>query len=127
MSLTLRVSPASDVPIFKQISQQIRRALATGRLKSGEQLPTVRHLAEILVINPNTVARAYQDLIREGVLESQSGRGVYVTEQKRNFSDVERVRRLEGSVEQLCHEAMLLDASLTEVGQILEKKWKELK
>src|SRR5690349_21760272 len=105
MSLSFSISPASDVPIFRQIMQQIHHAVARGKLKIGEQLPGVRTLAESLVINPNTVARAYQELIRDGVLESMPGRGVFISEKRQVFSDAEQNRRLETAAEQLCHEA----------------------
>ncbi len=126
MALTLSISPASDVPIFRQIMQQIHRGVASGKLKIGEQLPSVRTLAEELVINPNTVARAYQDLIREGVLESRSGRGVFITERRQVFSEEERIRRLQHAAEQLCHEAILLDSGIKEIRAVIEAKWKEL-
>jgi GntR family transcriptional regulator len=106
--------------------QQIHRAVAVGRLHVGEQLPAVRTLAEELVINPNTVARSYQALIREGILESRSGRGVFVSERRQVFSDVERGRRLQHAAEQLCHEAILLDSGLHELRTILDAKWREL-
>jgi len=126
MSLFFSLSPASDVPIFKQIIQQIHRELAIGKLHVGDQLPAVRTLAEELVINPNTVARAYQDLIREGVLESRAGRGVFVAERRQVFSEEESERRLQHAAEQLCHEALLLGAGLPEIRSALDKKWKEL-
>lgn len=126
MSLSISISPASDVPIFRQIIQQVHRAVAVGRLKVGEQLPAVRTLAEELVLNANTVARSYQELIREGILESRSGRGVFVSERRQVFSEPERVRRLQHAAEQLCHEAILLGAGLPEARSTLEAKWKEL-
>lgn len=126
MSLGFFIAPASDVPIFRQIQQQIQQAVAVGKLRVGEQLPTVRTLAEELVINPNTVARAYQELIRDGVLESRAGRGVFVSERRQVFSDAERARRLRHSALQLCHEALLFDAGLTETRRILEEAWSEL-
>lgn len=127
MSLFFSLSPASDVPIFKQIVQQVHRELSIGKLHLGDQLPAVRTLAEELVINPNTVARAYQELIREGVLESRAGRGVFVAERRQVFSDEERQRRLQHAAEQLCHEAILLGAALPEVRAAVDAKWKELK
>ncbi len=126
MSLAISLSPASDVPIFRQIMQQVHRAVSVGRLSVGEQLPAVRVLAEELVINPNTVARAYQELIREGVLESRSGRGVFVTERRQIFSAEERTRRLQHAAEQFCHEAILLGSELPQIRTILEAKWKQL-
>lgn len=127
MSLAFSISPASDVPLFRQILQQVHHAVAVGRLQVGEQLPAVRVLAEELVINPNTVARAYQELIREGILESRSGRGVFVTERRQVFSEEERARRLQHAAEQLCHEAILLNTGLPEVRALLDAKWKELR
>src|SRR5271155_5885434 len=126
MELTFSISPASDVPIFRQIVQQIHRAVALGQMRVGDQLPAVRALAETLVVNPNTVARSYQELIRDGVLESRSGRGVFVTEKRQIFSQPERLRRLRHAAEQLCHEAMLLGSGLPEIREILEQRWKEI-
>lgn len=126
MALGFSISPASDTPIFRQLIQQIQRAVATGRLSLGEQLPAVRVLAESLVINPNTVARAYQELIRDGVLESQAGRGVFVAERREIFSEAERLRRLRIAADQLCHEATLLGADQDEVQTVLREAWEDL-
>ncbi len=97
-----------------------------GQLKIGEQLPAVRTLAEILVVNPNTVARSYQELIRDGVLESRAGRGVFVAERREIFSQEERERRLNHAATQLCHEAILLGAELPEIRATIEAAWKLL-
>ncbi|MGC1479525.1 MAG: hypothetical protein WA771_03400, partial [Chthoniobacterales bacterium] len=78
------------------------------------------------VINPNTVARAYQELVRSGVLESRSGRGVFVAERRQVFSDAEQRRRLQHAAEQLCHEALLLDTSLPELRALLDATWQDL-
>src|ERR1700753_2160250 len=100
--------------------------LPAGGLAVGDQLPPVRALAETLVINPNTVARAYQELIREGLLESRSGRGVFVAERRQVFSEEEQRRRLRHLAEQLCHEASLLGAKWPELRGLLEVTWHEL-
>ena len=126
MSLSFSISPASETPIFRQIVQQVQRAVSTGQLKVGEQLPAVRTLAEILVVNPNTVARSYQELIRDGILESRSGRGVFVVERREVFSPEEHARRLNHAATQLCHEAILLGAALPEIRAVLEAAWKVL-
>jgi GntR family transcriptional regulator len=128
MSLVFSLSPASDIPIYRQIVQHIRRAIAQGHLELGEQLPAVRVLAESLVVNPNTVARAYQDLIRDGMLESRSGIGVFVAEKLRQvFSQAERERRLAHAIEQVLFEALLLDFPLPTVRSALEEQWKIFK
>ena len=72
------VDPRSGVPLYLQLIEQIKRAVALGTLASGEQLPTVKALAVDLTINPNTVARAYRELERDRVIETSPGRGSFV-------------------------------------------------
>lgn len=78
MPVVLTVDPRSGVPIYQQIVEQVKRSTALGVLQSGEQLPTVKQLALDLTVNPNTVARAYRDLERDGVIETAPGRGSFV-------------------------------------------------
>ena len=88
------VDPRSGVPLYLQLIEQVKRAVALGSLAAGEQLPTVKALALELTINPNTVARAYRDLERDGIIETSPGRGSFVRgahaagEAKRAASDV---------------------------------------
>jgi len=70
----------SKVPIYIQIRDQLRLLIATGELKQGDQMPPVRDLAGDLLINPNTVSKAYQDLEREGYIHTRRGMGTFVTE-----------------------------------------------
>jgi GntR family transcriptional regulator len=78
MPVVLTVDPRSGVPIYLQVIEQIKRSVAVGILQPGEQLPTVKQLALDLTINPNTVAKAYRDLERDGVIETAPGRGSFV-------------------------------------------------
>src|SRR5271155_6273724 len=78
MPAVLTVDPRSGVPIYLQVIEQVMRSVALGILGSGEQLPTVKQLALDLTVNPNTVARAYRDLERDGVIETSPGRGSFV-------------------------------------------------
>ncbi len=78
MSAVFTVDPRSGVPLYLQLIEQVKRAVALGTLAAGEQLPTVKALAIDLTINPNTVARAYRDLERDGVIETSPGRGSFV-------------------------------------------------
>ena len=78
MPAVLTVDPRSGVPIYLQVVEQIKRSVALGILASGEQLPTVKQLALELTVNPNTVARAYRELERDGVIETAVGRGSFV-------------------------------------------------
>lgn len=122
MNLNLAINTGSASPIYKQITDQVRLAVATGRLTVGDQLPSVRALAEELVINPNTVARAYTDLAREGLIESRSGRGVFVTRKRKMFTREEGRRRLEPLMEGLVGEAMVMDFTREELREAFEKK-----
>jgi GntR family transcriptional regulator len=78
-----RPNPASGVPIYLQIMEQVKHAIETGALQPGEQLPGMRSLAEELVINPNTVAKAYRELQHEGVIELRHGAGAFAAPNSR--------------------------------------------
>jgi GntR family transcriptional regulator len=78
-----RPNPASGVPIYLQLMEQVKHAIDTGALRAGEQLPGIRPLAEELVVNPNTVAKAYRELEHEGVIELRQGAGAFVSAQQR--------------------------------------------
>jgi GntR family transcriptional regulator len=73
-----RPNPSSGVPIYLQLMERVKHAVETGALRPGEQLPGIRPLAEELVINPNTVAKAYRELEHEGVIELRHGAGAFV-------------------------------------------------
>jgi len=77
--MIFRTNPALGVPIYLQLMEQVRHAVETGALRPGDQLPGIRPLAEQLVINPNTVAKAYRELEHEGVVELRHGAGAFVT------------------------------------------------
>ena len=128
MPVNFTINTGSNTPIYKQITDQVRHAVTTGALAVGDQLPSVRALAEDLVVNPNTVARAYGDLMREGLLESRAGRGVFITHKRKIFSRAEGWRRLEPMLEQLIGEAMILDFTREELRAAFEEKlakWKK--
>src|SRR6188508_186615 len=77
--MLFRTNPSSGVPIYLQLMEQVKHAIETGALRAGEQLPGIRPLAEELVINPNTVAKAYRELEHEGVIELRHGAGAFVS------------------------------------------------
>ena len=85
----------SGVPVYRQIMDQVLGAVASGRLSSGDQLPTVRQLAVDLSINPNTVIRAYRELEIRGFLDTHQGSGTFVSQQRVEQDDEERVRKLD--------------------------------
>jgi GntR family transcriptional regulator len=77
----VKVDPRSHVPIYLQIADEIRAAVAAGVYRPGEALPSLRAMAVEVQVNPNTVQRAYDELEREGLIYSQRGRGLFVSEQ----------------------------------------------
>jgi GntR family transcriptional regulator len=79
----IRVDATSFVPIYAQIKQEIVRLVATGRLKVGEPLPSIRDMAAAVIVNPNTVARAYRELEQDGLIATQKGRGSFIAERAR--------------------------------------------
>jgi len=81
--MLFRPNPALGVPIYLQLMEQVKHAVETGALRPGEQLPGIRPLAEELVINPNTVAKAYRELEHEGVIELRHGAGAFVSAKAR--------------------------------------------
>jgi GntR family transcriptional regulator len=130
VAFTFNISPGSTTPIYRQICEQIRLGVATGKLAVPDQLPSVRALAEELVVNPNTVARAYAELAREGVIETRAGRGVFITHKRRVFTREEGWRRLEPLLDGLISEAIALDYAPEDLREVFERKlaaWKPAK
>ncbi len=84
----------SGVPVYRQLIDQVRAALASGTLRAGDQLPTVRQLAVDLAINPNTVMRAYRELELGGLLETHQGTGTFISDKKPENKSAERERQL---------------------------------
>jgi GntR family transcriptional regulator len=76
--MVFRLNPSSGVPVYLQLMEQVKHAMETGALRPGDQLPAIRKLAEDLVVNPNTVVRAYRDLEHEGLVELRQGSGAFV-------------------------------------------------
>jgi GntR family transcriptional regulator len=118
----LHITTGSGIPIYRQIVEQVRLAAATGTLPPGQAMPSVRSLADRLLINFNTVAKAYGELVRDGVLESQQGLGFYVAQKRQVYSKAERQRRLRHAVDNCIHEAVFLDFTADEIRQAVDEK-----
>ncbi len=123
--MKLFVNPYSGIPLYIQISEQIKKAVLTGILKEGEQLPSVRQLALELLINPNTVVRAYQELEKEGIVVTKRGTGTFITFTARMSSEAHK-ENVSIKIRELLAEACLLKISKEELKKIflreLEKK-----
>ncbi len=109
------LDPQSGVPFYRQIIDQVKFGIADGRLGCGEQLPTVRHLAVELQVNPNTVARAYQELEIKGVVTTQMGTGTFIGNGKVELSEAERKRMLDQICRELLSRAATYGFTLDEV------------
>lgn len=106
--LMLQIATSDPRPIVRQIVDAVRMKIATGELEQGNQLPSVRGLAQQLLINPNTVAKAYAELSAEGWLESRQGMGLFVAARRQRLSDAERERRLEEAIGRFVHDVIPL-------------------
>src|SRR5262249_38842805 len=121
----ITVATGAGTPIYRQIVDQVRLGVATGALAPGAPLPGVRGLAEELLINFNTVAKAYGELVRDGVLESRQGLGYFVAPKRQVYSKAERLRRLRHAADDFIHEAVFLDFSTDEILKAVTEKLAE--
>jgi GntR family transcriptional regulator len=117
----LRLSLESGVPVYRQIVDQVRVAMAAGLLSAGDQLPTVRQLAVDLTVNPNTVARAYRELELGGLLDTHQGTGSFISAQKIRRADAERERQLAQIVDDCVARAGALGFTVEEIAESLRK------
>ncbi len=113
------------VPIYLQIVNQVRGQVAAGRLTPGQEVPTIRALAEQLTVNPNTVARAYRDLERSGVLATRRGAGTIVADRAVERARLECRQELVGRVGRLVGEARRVGLDLDELLALVRKCWTE--
>lgn len=128
--MQFRIETASRQPIYLQLVQQIREGVARGDLETGEKLPSVRQLSRDLLVNPNTIARAYTELEREGVLIGRQGLGLFVAEIKSELTRSAREKRLKDSLDQWLTEAVHLGFNGDEVLKIVSQRverfqWKD--
>ena len=113
--MQLHISTKDGVPIYVQIVNQVKYLVAAGRLAPGEEVPPIRALAEQLVVNPNTVAKAYHELEREGVVTKRHGSGTYISDNGSPLARRERVKIITQRVDALLAEARHMDVPLKEI------------
>ena len=119
--MRFRVRPESDQPIYEQIAAQVIYAVAEGALAPGELIPSVRELAEQLLVNPNTVARAYQELERQGVVEARRGRGMEVTAAAPAACAKKRIAFAETRIQAALDEALGSGMDIDQVRGLVDK------
>lgn len=120
-ALSFSLNVTNGVPFYKQIILQVEMAIAGGRLTTGDQLPTVRGLAVDLQVNPNTVARAYNELEIRGIVNTQQGTGTFISGQKVEMSDVEREKILAEIARSFVSHASSYGFSLEEISAYLNE------
>lgn len=122
----IRIDPSSAVPIWSQIEDAVRRLVASGALRAGDAVPSVRQCATDLRINPATVAKAYQRLVDSGVLEMRRGDGTYVAERPPTLTRGERARELADAAQRYATVALPLGATLDQSIDALRSTWTEM-
>ena len=127
--MNIKIDVQSGVPIYTQVVERVKHMIATGELKPGDQLPTVRQLAQELVVNPNTIARAYALLDQAGIISTQQGRGTYVREHP-DENGLARMRheKLAALVSQVIVEALSMGYGLDQVREEFEatvRQWRK--
>ena len=120
--MEFQVDPTTRVPIYRQLMDQIRLAVARGRMPPGSRLPSVRVLSRELVVNPNTIARVYTELERDGVLNTRPGLGVFVAEPQADLTATARRQRLGEIIDAFLTDAVHLGFSADDVLAAVEKR-----
>lgn len=120
--MQIHISSSDGVPIYLQIVNQVKHLVASGRLAPAEEIPPIRALAEQLVVNPNTVARAYLELERAGIVTKRHGSGTYVSTSPSTLSRREKIRVLTQRMDALLAEAGNLDIDLSEVLELARER-----
>jgi GntR family transcriptional regulator len=118
--MPLQLNPSSGVPLYLQLIEQIKHAIESGAMRAGDQLPSVRQMAEELMINPNTVVRAYRELEHEGVIELKQGSGAFIRE-----SIVPRAKLMQKAqtvVQQTLDRLEALDLGEEEIRRLIENE-----
>lgn len=120
--MQIHISPNDGVPIYLQIVSQVKYLVASGRLTPGQELPPIRVLAERLIVNPNTVARAYRELETAGIVEKRRTAGTYVSDQGSPLARRERIKILGQRIDALLAEARQMDVSLDDVVKLVQQR-----
>ncbi|MGE5192134.1 MAG: GntR family transcriptional regulator [Deltaproteobacteria bacterium] len=120
--MQIHITTSDGVPIYLQIVNQIRYLVASGRLKAGDELSPIRVLAERLLVNPNTVARAYRELETAGIVEKRRTAGTYVSDQGSPLARRERVKILAERIDALLAEARQMNVPFDDVVKLLQQR-----
>lgn len=118
--MIFRLNQSSGIPLYLQLMEQVKHAIETGALREGDQLPTIRRVAEDLVMNPNTVVRAYRELEHEGVLELKHGSGAFIKESGEGRARL--IRKAQAVMESAVERLLLLGLTEDELRRAFENE-----
>lgn len=124
--MQLRISTGEGVPIYLQIANQVKHLVAAGRLAPGDEIPPIRALAQQLLVNPNTVARAYLELERGGVVVKRHGAGTYISDNGSPLARKERMKILSQRVDALLTEARHLEVAPEDLLKLIKDRHQSL-
>jgi GntR family transcriptional regulator len=120
--MQIHLNPADGVPIYLQIVNQVKYLISAGRIPAGHELPAIRVLAEQLLVNPNTVARAYRELEQAGLVVKRRTTGTYVSETRPRLPRHERVKIISQRIDALLAEARQMDVPIDEVIELIHRR-----
>lgn len=123
--MLLHIDPSNGLPIYDQISRQVKFAVAHGVLRAGELVPSVRELAQQVAVNPNTVARAYRDLQADGVLETLRGEGLRVTQEALKTCQHDRQSLLKTRLRSVITECRQSGLNIVEIRTLIDDVLKD--
>ena len=122
----LQIDDTKNLPIYEQLVLKIKELCLLGVLKPGEKLPSVRELSAMLIVNPNTVSKAYQELERQGIIETRQGKGTFVAQFQRAGPDERKKAELREKIKRLAIDAIYAGLSLEEVKSWIEEEFNRL-
>ncbi|MGJ9383614.1 GntR family transcriptional regulator [Salipaludibacillus sp. CF4.18] len=114
------IDPKKSIPLYEQVIQQVKELCARGLLKPNEKLPSVRDLSSQMLINPNTVSKAYQELERQGIIITIRGRGTFISEGLTEYIDPKKTERIQQALKDV-----IIDSHFAGVSEIELKRWTE--
>ncbi|WP_078555102.1 GntR family transcriptional regulator [Bacillus alkalicellulosilyticus] len=125
--MIVRIDPKSNIPLYEQIIQQVKEMCVKGILKPDDKLPSVRELSSSIVINPNTVSKAYQELERQGVIVTLRGKGTFVAEHQIQEATEKQVIAMKKELEKIIIECKYLGITIDEMNKWVQEIYREMR